>query len=180
MYDDGLDPDAPFSDDEWELFDVRVDPSETHDLAAEEPERLAAMIDCWWEEARRYQVLPLDNRPVAALMAPRRPFQDRPAARYFPSRASVPEENAINVRGQTHELRAHVDVPRRRARRRRAARDGHGARRMVVPPARRSTPVRVQLPRARRLRRRVRRRGPARCRTSSRCASTPGPTSPAP
>ena len=93
MYDDGLDPDAPFDDDEWELYDVRVDPSETHDLAAEEPDRLAAMIDRWWEEARKYQVLPLDNRPVAALMAPRRPFQDRPAATYFPS-------HAVGARGE--------------------------------------------------------------------------------
>jgi arylsulfatase len=111
MYDDGLDPDAPFSDDEWELYDVRVDPSETRDLAAEEPERLAAMIDRWWEEARKYQVLPLDNRPVAALTAPRRPFQDRQAATYLPSTQSVPEENAINVRGRTHELRAHLEIP---------------------------------------------------------------------
>jgi hypothetical protein len=111
MYDDGIDPDAPFADDEWELFDVRVDPSETHDRAAEEPARLAAMIERWWEEARRYQVLPLDNRPVAALMNPRRPFQDRARATYRPSTQSVPEENAINVRGRSHELRAHVEIP---------------------------------------------------------------------
>src|SRR6478672_1058366 len=111
MYDDGIDPDAPFADDEWELFDVRVDPSETHDRAAEEPARLAAMINVGWEEARRYQALPLDNRPVAALMNPRRPFQDRRRVTYRPSTQSVPEENAINVRGRSHELRAHVDIP---------------------------------------------------------------------
>ena len=34
MYDDGIDPDAPFDDDRWELYHVRVDPSECHDLAA--------------------------------------------------------------------------------------------------------------------------------------------------
>ncbi|MGZ6958024.1 MAG: arylsulfatase [Acidimicrobiia bacterium] len=111
MYDDGLDPDAPFSDDEWELYDVSVDPTETQNLAAAEPERLARMIDLWWEEARKYKVLPLDNRPVAALMAPRRPFQDRPFAVYRPSGQGVPEENAINVRGRSHELRAHVVTP---------------------------------------------------------------------
>ena len=44
-------------------------------------------------------------------MAPRRPFQDRPAATYLPSPQSVPEENAINVRGRTHELAARVDDP---------------------------------------------------------------------
>ncbi len=110
MYDDGLDPDAPFADDAWELYDVRVDPTETRDLAAEEPERLARMIELWWTEARKYQVLPLDNRPVAALLNPRRPFQDRPSAIYRPSDQWIPEENAINVRGRTHELRAHLTV----------------------------------------------------------------------
>jgi arylsulfatase len=110
MYDDGIDPDAPFDDDVWELFDVRVDPTETDDLAAAEPERLARMIDLWWDEAQRYQVLPLDNRPVAALLAPRRPFRDRTRAVYWPSGQSIPEENAINVRGRTHELRAHVEI----------------------------------------------------------------------
>ena len=46
----------------WELYHVAEDPSEVHDLAAEEPERLARMVDLWWEEAARYHVLPLDNR----------------------------------------------------------------------------------------------------------------------
>ena len=71
MYDDGLDPDAPFDDDVWELYDVVADPSETNDLAAAEPERLAAMVDLWWEEAARNDVLPLDNRPLFAIMNPR-------------------------------------------------------------------------------------------------------------
>ena len=62
--------DAPFDDDVWELYHVAEDPSECHDLAAAEPERLAAMVDLWWEEARKYQVLPLDNRPIAALLRP--------------------------------------------------------------------------------------------------------------
>ncbi len=32
--------------------------------------KLAEMIDRWWAEARAHQVLPLDNRPLAALEAP--------------------------------------------------------------------------------------------------------------
>ena len=49
----------------WELYDVVADPSETRDLAADEPERLQAMVDRWWEEAERNHVLPLDNRPFS-------------------------------------------------------------------------------------------------------------------
>jgi arylsulfatase len=111
MYDDGLDPDAPFADDVWELYDVRLDPSETVNLARDEPRRLAEMIELWWTEARRYQVLPLDNRPLAALEAPRRAFHERAHATYFPSPHPVPENNAINTRGRSHRIVATVDVP---------------------------------------------------------------------
>lgn len=62
-YGDGRDPRAPFDEDEWELYHVAEDFSETTDLAAKEPERLKAMIDLWWEEAERYDVLPLNNQP---------------------------------------------------------------------------------------------------------------------
>ena len=69
------------------------------------------MIDLWWTEARRYQVLPLDNRPLAALEAPRRAFHSRQHATYFPSPHPVPENNAINTKGRSHRIVATVDVP---------------------------------------------------------------------
>ncbi len=53
MYDDGLDPDAPFEDDVWELYHVAEDFSECNDLAEQEPERLAELVDLWWDEARK-------------------------------------------------------------------------------------------------------------------------------
>lgn len=51
-----------FDDDTWELYDLGADFNETNDLATTEPERLAAMVERWWEEAARHQVLPLDDR----------------------------------------------------------------------------------------------------------------------
>ena len=111
MYDDGRDPDAPFDDDVWELFHVAKDLSETHDLAAEEPERLQALIDLWWQEAARNDVLPLDNRVVEAILHPRptaRQTRDRYV--YFPHGAPVPESVAVNVRNRTHMITATVDV----------------------------------------------------------------------
>ena len=71
LYDDGLDPNIPFDEDRWELYYVAEDPSELDDLAAAEPERLRSMIALWWQEAHRYQVLPLDNRIFQALLDPR-------------------------------------------------------------------------------------------------------------
>jgi arylsulfatase A-like enzyme len=58
---------VPFDDDTWELYHLDNDFSETCDLAAEEPERLKAMIALWWAEAEQNGVLPLDDRNAFAL-----------------------------------------------------------------------------------------------------------------
>ena len=46
---------------EWELYDLKHDFSQSHDLAAAEPGKLKSLQDLWWQEARRNQVLPLDD-----------------------------------------------------------------------------------------------------------------------
>ena len=63
-------------------------PSETNDLAAQEPERLAAMVDLWWDEARRNDVLPLDNRPLVRdpEPAPAHAARTRTTLRVLPGR----------------------------------------------------------------------------------------------
>jgi arylsulfatase len=95
MYSPDDDPDAPFDDDVWELFNVAEDFSECNDLAAAEPERLRALIDLWWHEAERYHVLPLDNRPFAAIMEPApHGIPERTRYEYRPGAARVPEEVA--------------------------------------------------------------------------------------
>src|SRR5262249_28812755 len=43
------DPFRPFDEDEWELYHVAEDFSETEDLAAKEPERLRELIALWWQ-----------------------------------------------------------------------------------------------------------------------------------
>ena len=111
MYDDGIDPDAPFDEDVWELYDKRNDWSESNDLASSEPERLGELIDIWWDEARKNNVLPLDNRPLAALIDPRpRSFRNRTRYIYRPFGASVPETVAPNVRGREHRILTTVTI----------------------------------------------------------------------
>jgi arylsulfatase A-like enzyme len=109
VYNDGLNPNAPFDDDIWELYHVAEDLSEVRDLAAVEPERLAAMIELWWEEAERNDVLPLDNRPLWALVNKKPdPRRDRAVFRYFQGGAPVPESVAVQVQNRSHAVR--VDV----------------------------------------------------------------------
>ncbi len=112
MYDDGLEPDAPFDDDVWELYDVVADPSESDDLAPSEPERLAEMVELWWDEAERNDVLPLDNRPLFAILNPRPTSrQVRSSYEYFPNGAPVPEAVAVNVRNRAHSIAVSITVP---------------------------------------------------------------------
>ena len=63
-----MDGDTASDDDPWELFDLVADPSECHDRAAEEPERLADLIGRWWGEAEANAVLPIDSMPFFEAM----------------------------------------------------------------------------------------------------------------
>jgi arylsulfatase len=102
---------APFDDDVWELYHVAVDPSEVHDLADQEPERLSRMIDTWWEEAARYHVLPLDNRILLTILnPPPNKILERDRYRYVPFGAPVPQSIAVDVRNRSHEIAATVRV----------------------------------------------------------------------
>jgi len=112
LYADGLNWNAPFDEDRWELYHVAVDPSEVHDVAGQDPERLADMIDRWWVEARRNQVLPLDNRILHTLVNPK---PDRRRARltttYYPGGSPVPESVAANMKNRSHTIDVDVTIP---------------------------------------------------------------------
>jgi arylsulfatase len=111
LYDDGLDWNAPFSDDEWELYDVRSDPTEVRNLADAHPERLAELVELWWQEARQNDVLPLDNRILHTILNPRPDRVDsRLRATYYPRSSPVPERVAIDTKNRGHRIEAWVTV----------------------------------------------------------------------
>ncbi len=112
LYDDGLNWNAPFSEDRWELYHVAEDPTELHDLAEAEPGRLADMVERWWVEARRNQVLPLDNRILHTLVNPK-PDRRTPrlATTYYPGTSPVPETVAANMKNRGHVIEVDVTVP---------------------------------------------------------------------
>ncbi len=84
--------DEPRPDDErWELYDVRVDPSECHDLAAEHADLLAEMVEEWWRQAEAHHVLPVDNRPFSEFTLSRPRSTPTPTAVVLrPSRGDGP------------------------------------------------------------------------------------------
>ena len=52
---------GPFHDGEWELYHLAVDPTETRDLASDEPDRVGHLAARWDELARSGDVFPLDE-----------------------------------------------------------------------------------------------------------------------
>jgi arylsulfatase len=54
-------PLTPITDAEWELYDLQTDPTETTNLAAEHPERVAELAAAWEAAAQANQVYPLDE-----------------------------------------------------------------------------------------------------------------------
>jgi arylsulfatase len=104
-------PGSSFDHDRWELYHLETDFAENDDRAAAEPERLQAMIDLWWQEAERNQVLPLDDR-----FAPR--FADN-ARRYHGPRTQftfhrgmghLPTDVAPDLRSRDYLVEAHVRI----------------------------------------------------------------------
>ena len=56
-------PTTSFDDDVWELYDLANDFNENHDLAADQPERLAELQRLWWARGRGQPGAPA-RRPV--------------------------------------------------------------------------------------------------------------------
>ena len=100
-----------FDDDVWELYDP-TDWTQAHDLAAEMPEKLAELQQLWLEEARKYNVLPLDDRRVerfnAKLLGGRSSWRNSQLLFGGMGRLS---DSLINTKNKSHAVTAEVVVP---------------------------------------------------------------------
>ena len=101
-----------FEKDEWELYHVDKDRSESTNLAKKHPAKLKALVKAWFEEAKKNNVLPLDDRTAAELLAVERPTEEGPRERYiyYPGTSPVPEAVAVNVRGRSYKILADVEI----------------------------------------------------------------------
>jgi arylsulfatase A-like enzyme len=113
------DPLPAFDDDVWELYDTTTDWTQSHNLAAEQPDRLHELQRLWLIEAVRYNVLPLDDRLVERVNAD---IAGRPqlirgnTQRLFRGMAGLNEHSVINTKNKSHTITAAVTVPESGAR----------------------------------------------------------------
>jgi arylsulfatase len=103
-----------FEDDVWELYDTSIDWSQAHDLASEMPEKLAELQQLWLGEAKKYNVLPLDDRRVERLnpdLAGRPKLVKGDSQLLFGGMGRLTEGSVINVKNKSHAVTAEVVVP---------------------------------------------------------------------
>jgi arylsulfatase len=101
-----------FDDDQWQLYHVDADRSESTDLAKKYPEKLAALKKAWDEEARINLALPVDDRTASEILLIERPSGEpsRDTYVYYPHTAPVPEGVAVSVRQRSYKILANVDI----------------------------------------------------------------------
>jgi arylsulfatase len=104
----------PFAEDTWELYDTNADWSQAHDLAAEQPEKLEELKALFLEEARKYNVLPLDDRRVERFnsdLAGRPVLVSGNSQLLFASMGRLSENSLLNVKNKSHSVTAEIEVP---------------------------------------------------------------------
>ena len=101
-----------FMADEWELFHLEVDRSQTTNLAAEEPERLELLKSLWFYHAGRCNGLPLDDRTAIEQVLAERPRAAPPRDQYvfYPGASDVPESAGPQLPGRSYTIAAGVNV----------------------------------------------------------------------
>lgn len=96
--------------DQWELYHLDTDFSECRDLASRHPELLREMVERFWVEAGKYDVLPLDDQGFALRAKLPRPGspRDRLTFTYYPGMAHLPVAVAPPTMNRSHAVVAHV------------------------------------------------------------------------
>ncbi len=97
----------------WELYDLRHDYSQAHDLAARQPEKLKQLQDLWWKEAERNHVLPIDDsfgqaRSAQAMIAY---MSHKTDLTYWGKEISVGERVQPTLAGRSFSVTATVTLP---------------------------------------------------------------------
>jgi arylsulfatase len=102
-----------FEDDVWELYEPG-DWSQANDRAAEMPEKLAELQALWLDEAKKYNVLPLDDRRVERFnsdLAGRPVLVRGNSQLLFGGMGRLSESSLLNVKNKSHAVTAEVVVP---------------------------------------------------------------------
>ena len=96
----------------WELYDLRNDWSQAEDLAAKNPAKLKEMQALFMQEAKKYQVFPLDDSVVARLITPRPSITaGRTEFTWTRPLTGTPNGDAPSILNSSYTFKADIEVP---------------------------------------------------------------------
>jgi len=101
-----------FAKDEWELFHLETDRSQSTNVAADHPDKVAELQSLWFYYAGIYNGLPLDDRSALEQVLSERPRGAPVRDRYvfYPNTADVPESAGPAIPGRSYTIAAGVRV----------------------------------------------------------------------
>jgi arylsulfatase A-like enzyme len=96
----------------WELYNITKDYSQNNDVAAQNPEKLKELQDLFMVEAKKHQVLPLDNSILERLLTPRpNATAGRTEFTYAGELSGLPDGSAPNTLSRSYSITAEVEIP---------------------------------------------------------------------
>jgi hypothetical protein len=103
---------TPFDQDKWQLFNLNEDPTETNDLAAKFPAKLAELQKLWDQEAAKYGVFPLHDRLAARVRKSSIMISGNKTkyTYYFPGAYGIVESLAPQMKNRDHTIRTAIDL----------------------------------------------------------------------
>jgi arylsulfatase len=101
-----------FDQDRWQLFNVEEDRAEAHDLADKHPEKVKELAALWLSEAKKYNVLPLNDYGVVGIHALEFKAEKPASGRYvyYPGTTEIPEASAARTLGNSFKILAEVEL----------------------------------------------------------------------
>ncbi len=103
-----------FDEDVWELYDTNTDPTQSKDLANEQPEKLRELQRLFLIEATKYNVIPLDDRTFErfnADLAGRPQLIKGNSQILFGGMARLSEGSMVVTHNKSYSITAEVEVP---------------------------------------------------------------------
>ncbi len=102
----------PLNNQELELYNLAADFSQSQDLAAKHPDRVKAMKEAFIDEARKYQVFPIDASVAARMVAPRPNITaGRSEFVYTRPMTGLPQGDSPSILNASYTFTADIEVP---------------------------------------------------------------------
>lgn len=96
----------------WELYDLNADWTQSTDLAAKHPDKVKQMQALFMQEAKKYQVLPLDTSVATRMVTPRPSITaGRNVFTWTLPLTGTPNGDAPSILDASYNFKAEVEIP---------------------------------------------------------------------